>query len=116
MARYDYKCPACETVFEVEHPMSEHPEVTCPACGHVANKVFGAAGIVFKGSGFYNTDQRGRGARGAASPATSSSTGSDSESSASSDTASTSTSKSDASSTSKDTSSSSTSSSKGDAD
>lgn len=58
MARYDYKCPSCETTFEVEHPMSEHPEVRCPECGAIANQVFGAAGIVFKGSGFYNTDQR----------------------------------------------------------
>lgn len=58
MARYDYKCPNCETTFEVEHPMSEHPEVRCPECGSVANQVFGTAGIVFKGSGFYNTDQR----------------------------------------------------------
>ncbi len=69
MARYDYRCPKCDTQFEVEHPMSEHPEVTCPACGAVANQVFGASGIVFKGSGFYNTDQRG--SKGA-TPATSS--------------------------------------------
>ena len=45
MPRYDYRCTACDTVFEIEHGMREHPEVT---------------GIVFKGSGFYNTDQRGK--------------------------------------------------------
>ena len=39
--------------------MGSHPEVTCPACGAEATQVFGASGIVFKGSGFYNTDQRG---------------------------------------------------------
>ena len=61
MARYDYKCPACGTEFEVEHPMSERPTIVCPECGEVANQVFGASGIVFKGSGFYNTDQRGKG-------------------------------------------------------
>ena len=27
MARYDYKCTSCGNVFEVEHPMSETPEV-----------------------------------------------------------------------------------------
>ena len=59
MARYDYKCESCETVFEVEHPMGERPEVSCPACGGKASQVFGASGIMFKGSGFYNTDQRG---------------------------------------------------------
>ena len=58
MARYDYKCPKCDIVFEIEHPMGEHPEVRCPECGGIANQVFGASGIVFKGSGFYNTDQR----------------------------------------------------------
>ena len=58
MARYDYHCPTCDITFEVEHPMSEHPKVTCPQCGAEASQVFGASGIVFKGSGFYNTDQR----------------------------------------------------------
>ena len=61
MARYDYKCTSCGTTFEVEHPMGSHPEVTCPSCGAEAAQVFGASGIVFKGSGFYNTDQRGKG-------------------------------------------------------
>ena len=59
MARYDYKCTSCGTTFEVEPPMGSHPEVTCPSCGAEAAQVFGASGIVFKGSGFYNTDQRG---------------------------------------------------------
>ncbi len=59
MARYDYLCPSCGAQFEVEHPMAEHPEVTCPQCGTVSKQVFGTSGIVFKGSGFYNTDQRG---------------------------------------------------------
>ena len=61
MARYDYRCTACQSVFEVEHPMSEKPEVKCPECGSDAERVFGASGIVFSGSGFYNTDQRGSG-------------------------------------------------------
>ena len=59
MARYDYRCTACNHVFEVEHGMTEHPEITCPVCGAPATKVFSASGIVFEGSGFYNTDQRG---------------------------------------------------------
>ena len=67
MARYDYRCPACGTAFEVEHPMSEHPVITCPECGAEANQVFGTSGIVFKGSGFYNTDQRKGGATAATS-------------------------------------------------
>ncbi len=58
MARYDYKCPACELVFEVEHGMDEKPLIVCPSCGHEAARVFEASGISLKGSGFYNTDMR----------------------------------------------------------
>ena len=61
MARYDYKCSSCGNVFEVEHPMSETPEVVCPSCGAPASKTFSASGIKFDGSGFYNTDLRGGG-------------------------------------------------------
>lgn len=60
MARYDYRCPMCDVVFEVFHGMLEHPVVTCPTCGAVAQRVFDASGIVLKGSGFYNTDMRGK--------------------------------------------------------
>lgn len=59
MARYDYRCSSCGKVFEVEHPMTEHPDIACPDCGASAAKVFSASGISFQGSGFYNTDQRG---------------------------------------------------------
>lgn len=59
MARYDYRCNACGKVFEVEHGMTERPDVVCPDCGAAAEKVFNASGIKFEGSGFYNTDQRG---------------------------------------------------------
>ncbi|MCH4054060.1 MAG: FmdB family transcriptional regulator [Atopobiaceae bacterium] len=69
MPRYEYRCPACGTQFEVEHGMTEHPQVACPACGTEAERVFVPSGIAFKGSGFYNTDQRGS---SSATPATSS--------------------------------------------
>ena len=59
MARYDYACTTCGNVFEVEHPMGERPEITCPVCGAHAERQFSASGIMLKGSGFYNTDQRG---------------------------------------------------------
>ncbi len=58
MARYDYRCTSCGDVFEVEHGMTEHPDISCPDCGSPAEKVFNASGIKFEGSGFYNTDQR----------------------------------------------------------
>lgn len=61
MARYDYRCTNCGTTFEVEHPMSAHPKVTCPSCGQPAERVFDTYGIKLVGSGYYNTDQRGSG-------------------------------------------------------
>ena len=59
MARYDYRCGSCGKVFEVEHGMTEHPDIVCPECGGATERVFNASGIKFEGSGFYNTDQRG---------------------------------------------------------
>ncbi|TXF36595.1 FmdB family transcriptional regulator [Collinsella sp. BA40] len=69
MARYDYRCTSCGTVFEVEHGMTEHPAITCPCCGNPADKVFSASGIKFEGSGFYNTDMRSGGSSTAATSA-----------------------------------------------
>jgi putative FmdB family regulatory protein len=58
MARYDYKCTECGTTFEIEHPMSAHPKVSCPSCGAPAERIFDTYGIEFKGTGYYNTDQK----------------------------------------------------------
>lgn len=58
MARYDYHCPTCGELFEVEHPMGESPQIQCPVCGHEAERVFDPSAITFTGSGFYNTDMR----------------------------------------------------------
>ncbi len=76
MARYDYRCSACNKVFEVEHGMTEHPDITCPVCGAAATKVFNASGIRFEGSGFYNTDQRGGSSSTEATSGSTESTGS----------------------------------------
>ncbi len=71
MARYDYRCPACHHVFEVEHGMNEKPKVVCPVCGTEASRVFEATGITLKGSGFYNTDMRGsQGSQSSSAPHT----------------------------------------------
>ena len=68
MARYDYICTACNHIFEVEHPMNEHPDVVCPECGAPAQRHFGTSGIMFKGTGFYNTDQRDKPSSSAGMP------------------------------------------------
>jgi putative FmdB family regulatory protein len=55
---YEYECPACQQVTEVRHGSREAFAGTCAACGGALKRVFNAAGIVFKGSGFYVTDSR----------------------------------------------------------
>lgn len=67
MPEYDYQCEKCERTFVVEHPMAYRGKVKCPHCGSFSTvKVFHAAGVVFKGSGFYVTDS-GNGHRAATS-------------------------------------------------
>jgi len=59
MPTYDYECQSCGNVFEKFHSMTARPRVKCPQCGGRAKKMLGAgAGIIFKGSGFYETDYR----------------------------------------------------------
>lgn len=60
MPTYDYLCKKCGNLFEVFHSMTENPKVKCEKCGSQAvEKQFGAGmGIVFKGSGFYETDYK----------------------------------------------------------
>jgi putative FmdB family regulatory protein len=67
MPEYDYQCEKCERTFVKEHPMAFRGKVKCPYCGSFSTvKVFHAAGVVFKGSGFYVTDS-GNGHRTATS-------------------------------------------------
>lgn len=61
MPLYDYKCTQCGTVREVRHGFKESHGEPCPACGAAMTRVFSAAPIVFKGSGFYATDSRPKG-------------------------------------------------------
>lgn len=58
MPTYKYRCKECGHEFEVRQRMSENPLTECPACGGTVRRVVGSVGIVFKGSGFYVTDNR----------------------------------------------------------
>lgn len=60
MPAYDYRCPSCDHVFEVVRPITAHDDVACPTCGALAKRLFSPVGVVFKGSGFHNTDYRPR--------------------------------------------------------
>jgi len=60
MPTYEYQCDACEHNFDEFQSMSEEPLKKCPKCGKdKLRRVFGTgAAILFKGSGFYQTDYR----------------------------------------------------------
>ena len=60
MPTYEYACTECGNRIEVVQSISEAPLTTCPVCGGTLRKVFSPVGIVFKGSGFYRTDSRGK--------------------------------------------------------
>lgn len=60
MPTYDYKCNACSHTFEQFQSMKDKPLKKCPACGKNAlERLIGiGAAVIFKGSGFYQTDYR----------------------------------------------------------
>ncbi|MBU1045388.1 MAG: zinc ribbon domain-containing protein [Candidatus Omnitrophica bacterium] len=60
MPTYDYECLSCGYLFELFQQMSENPIKKCPECGkNTAKRHIGAGlGIIFKGSGFYETDYK----------------------------------------------------------
>ena len=60
MPTYDFRCPECEERFEVTRPVGATADVCCPQCDVPAKRVFTPVGVVFKGSGFHNTDYKTR--------------------------------------------------------
>lgn len=58
MPTYEYACTACGHRLEAVQKFSDDPLTECPECGGALRKVYGAVGIVLKGSGFYKTDSR----------------------------------------------------------
>src|SRR5580698_1481508 len=58
MPTYEYQCRSCGTHHDVVQKFGDDPLTECPSCGGPLRKVFGAVGVVFKGSGFYKTDSR----------------------------------------------------------
>lgn len=58
MPTYQYSCTECGEPLEVVQKFSDPSLTECPACGGRLRKVFSAAAIVFRGSGFYATDSR----------------------------------------------------------
>lgn len=62
MPTYAYFCDACEHEFERFQSITEKPVRNCPKCKKtkVRRLITGGAGVLFKGSGFYQTDYRSK--------------------------------------------------------
>ena len=59
MPIYTYRCENCGVQFERRQKFSDDPLKQCPECSkNTLRKVYLPVGIVFKGSGFYATDNR----------------------------------------------------------
>lgn len=58
MPIYEYACRACGDRFERKQRFTDEPVAECPSCGERVERVLFAAGVIFKGSGWYITDSR----------------------------------------------------------
>ncbi len=69
MPTYEYACTNadCGNRFDLVQSFSDPAATECPVCGQRVRKVYGAVGVVFKGSGFYRNDSRDSGKRATAS-------------------------------------------------
>jgi putative FmdB family regulatory protein len=59
MPTYEYACRSCGEHLEVVQSFKDDPLTECPACQGELRKVFSAAGIIFKGSGWHVKDYAG---------------------------------------------------------
>ena len=71
MPTYDYVCDLCGHAFEHFQGMTEPLLRKCPSCGKSGlRRLIGAgAGVLFKGTGFYETDYKRKSASGGKPPA-----------------------------------------------
>lgn len=59
MPVYEFECTCCPSRFELKRSFNDEEPVYCPRCGGKARKLFSPVPIIFKGSGFYVTDNKG---------------------------------------------------------
>ena len=60
MPIYTYECEDCGVRFDARQKFADNPIAVCPECGGHTHRVPQAVGIVFKGSGWYATDSKGK--------------------------------------------------------
>ncbi len=58
MPTYQYRCTECGHDLEAVQKFTDVALTECPHCGGSLRKIYNAVGVVFKGSGFYRTDNR----------------------------------------------------------
>ena len=57
MPTYSYYCKKCDSTIEHFHGINANPRIKCEDCNTVSKRMIGkGSGIIFKGSGFYETD------------------------------------------------------------
>ena len=61
MPLYEYQCTDCATKFELRRRFDDRRAVACPKCHGEAHRIFSPAALIFKGPGFYTTDNRKNG-------------------------------------------------------
>lgn len=84
MPIYTYACRACGAELERRQSFSDAPLTVCESCGSALYRVLHPVGVIFKGSGFYNTDYKkttGNGATASSDTSKDSSTPSESKTS-----------------------------------
>jgi putative FmdB family regulatory protein len=85
MPTYEYACRDCGEHLEVVQSFKDDALTTCPNCEGSLRKVFSAAGIIFKGSGWHVKDYASKGASTSTTSSTSDTSGDASSSSSSSE-------------------------------
>ena len=70
MPIYEYECLTCGIKFEKRQSFSDEPKADCPNGHSGTRRLLATPAIVFKGSGFYVTDSRGKNSANGAPPKT----------------------------------------------
>ncbi len=60
MPTYEYRCKHCKAEHQFFQRMTENPKRKCPKCGklRLERLISSGGGVIFKGSGFYETDYK----------------------------------------------------------
>jgi len=55
---YEYECSLCQFRFDRRQGFDDEPVAICPKCQGKARRILHSNPVIFKGSGFYSTDNR----------------------------------------------------------